>query len=677
MGRQVAVSVRILWLGAVLTLLAVFSACGGSAPSTPAAVNQRMLTSVAVGPANPSVAVGATQQLTATANYSDGSTSNVTTSAVWSSSDPTKATIQSTGLNVGLATGLGAGTSTITANFSGTSGTATLTAKIEVPTNLTITPLNPAIAVGTSQPFTAMAGYPDGSAQNATLSATWVSSDPSRATIDSSGLATAISAQSPAPNIQATFGGATALTVLNITSTALQTGLELSEVNPSIAPGATLQFIAVAEYADGSTQTVTNAASWRSSDTTKATVQTGAATNPGLIQGVASGTTKITAAFNGFQASTGVTVASNAMAIPLMDMNTSQNYLKFQGGLYEGSTKTPPADHDAAGKAAASAIQPLDQNGKPSPNGAVVFLGIGMSNATIEFSEFVNAALTDAKINHSTLAVENGAHGAVTACPWTVETGAAGPVCGVTGVPGENQYDRVKDTVLATATGAPSTAPGCGTTTAPCLTEAQVQVIWMKNANPDPGLHGFVAMSSTTNCVSELPKPTTEACIYEQQLGKIVRAAKFRYPNLKQIFLSTRIYAGYAPKPLNPEPYAYEYGFSGKWLIQAQIDQIRTSTIDPVAGDLNYGSASAAWTAWGPYLWANGTIPRSDGLIWCNGQSGTPCNGEVDFEPDGTHPSSNNPGHDGATKVLNQLMTFFETSAYTTSWFCKTGTACP
>ena len=660
------------------TITATFSGMSGKATLTVAPP-----TSISVSPVNPSVAIGATQQLTATASYSDGSTSNVTTFATWSSSDTSKATIPATGSNAGLATGVAAGTSTITATLSGTSGGTTLTAKTEAPTNLAINPLNPSIAVGASQPFTATATYPDGSTEVATHLATWVSSDPTRATINTTGVATAVSAKSPSPNIQATFGGLTALTVLNITSTAAQTGLELSEVNPSLAPGATLQFIAVADYADGSSQTVTNAASWSSSDATKATVETGTAANPGLIQGVASGATTITATFNGFQASTGVTVASNAVAIPLMDMNTTQNYLGFEGGLYQGSSKTPPAAHDAAGKAAASAIQPLDQNGNPSSNGAVVFLGIGMSNATIEFSEFVNAAVADAKINHSTLAIENGAHGAVTACPWTLANGSPATLCGVSpqSVPGENQYDRVRDTVLATAIGAPSAPANCtGPPPAvPCLTEAQVQVIWMKNANPDPGLNGFRAVSSTTNCASELPKPTTEACIYEQQMGNIVRAAKFRYPNLKQIFLSTRIYAGYAPKPLNPEPYAYEYGFSGKWLIQAQIDQIRNNgtIIDPVAGDLNYVSGSAAWTAWGPYLWANGTSPRSDGLIWCNGQSGAPCNGELDFEPDGTHPSSNNPGHDGATKVLNELMTFFKTSAYTTSWFCKTGTACP
>jgi hypothetical protein len=555
----------------------------------------------------------------------------------------------------------------------------TVTTQTRTLTNLAISPLNPSIAVGMTQQFTATASYSDGSSSVVTNQATWVSSDTSRATVNSTGLATAISAQSPSPNIQATFDSLTALTVLNITSNTAQTGLSLAQIDPSIAPGATLQLIAVASYADGSTQTVTTSASWSSSDTTAASVETFGDASPGLVSGVSSGSATITATLGGFPASTTVTVASNAATIPLMDMTTSgQNYLGFKGGLYGNNSDTVPSGHDADGKAAATAIKPRLQDGTVDlQNGVVVFLGIGMSNATIEFSTFINTAMTDSKVNHANLAIENGAHGAVTACPWTVAQGLAGPVCGVSGVPAENQYDRVRDTVLATATGAPHVPPGCGTTSSPCLTEAQVQVIWMKNANPEPGINLFRSMSSSTNCAAEGSTPTTEACLYEQQMGKIVRAAKSRYPNLKQIFFSTRIYAGYAPKPLNPEPYAYEYGFSGQWLVEAQINQINGGGTDPVAGNMDY--TTGAWTAWSSYLWANGTTPRGDGLIWCNAQPGAPCNGEQDFEPDGTHPSST-----GASKIVsgqagsqfNGLMGFFKTSPYTAKWFCASGSAC-
>jgi hypothetical protein len=573
----------------------------------------------------------------------------------------------------------------------GTSGNSNHVITPPPPTlnSVSISPSDPSIVVGKTQQFTATAIYSDGSKTDVTKSSTWVSSD-SSATITATGLATGKSPGSP--NIQATFGSITGLTILDITTTAAQDGLMLGQINPSIAPGATLQLIASADYTDGSSQTVTSSATWISSNSNVASVETTGNANPGLVTGGTSGTATITATLNGFPASATVTVDSGAQAIPLMDMTGSEKYLGFAGGLYGGNSDTVPAAHDADGKTAAAAIEPLDKNGNPSASGKVVFLGIGMSNATIEFSNFVTTAGADSKVNHTTLAIEDGAHGAVTACPWTVgPTGVlAGPICGIApgSVPAENQYDRVRDTVLTPAG----------------LTEAQVEVIWMKNANPDPGLRGFCSMTTTadcpktttaTNCAAEvaaLPspqttpekEPPTEACRYEWQTGQIIRAAKSRYPNLKQVFFSTRIYAGYAPKALNPEPYSYEYGFSGQWLVEAQIKQVNNGGgVDPVAGDLDY--TIGAWTAWSSYLWANGTNPRSDGLIWCNAQAGAPCNGEQDFEPDGTHPSSNNPGHDGTTKIVSGqansqfkgLMGFFKTSPYTVSWFCASKTACP
>ena len=315
-----------------------------------------------------------------------------------------------------------------------------------------------------------------------------------------------------------------------------------------------------------------------------------------------------------------------------------------------------------------------------APSGAIVFLGIGMSNATLEFSAFVNATASSQNVNHSTLAVLDGAYGSVTACPWTVATGNYDRNCPeyTSGVPSENQYDRVRDTVLATATGSPIGSCRMWRSSGdPCLTEKQVQVLWIKNANPSPALHSPPGLVGIRRC-SLLPitvlarMGTIEACYYEEQLGETIRAAKVRYPNLQQVFISTRIYAGYASVPLNPEPYAYEYGFSAKWLIQAQVNQIRHGTVDTVAGDMNYNSGMAAWTAWGPYLWAYGTTPRSDQLIWCNGQSGSPCNGEDDFQSDGTHPNTSS----GVPKVVNLMMKFFSTSPYTPSWFCASKSSC-
>jgi hypothetical protein len=52
---------------------------------------------------------------------------------------------------------------------------------------------------------------------------------------------------------------------------------------------------------------------------------------------------------------------------------------------------------------------------------------------------------------------------------------------------------------------------------------------------------------------------------------KTVHILKERFSNLKILYITSRIYAGYADTALNPEPHAFETGFAVKWLIADQI----------------------------------------------------------------------------------------------------------
>src|SRR6516162_8979143 len=86
-------------------------------------ISGAVLSSIAVTPANVSIAPGSTQQFTSTGKYSDGSTQNLTNQVTWSSSALAVVTIT----NYGLASSVGTGSTTIQAGLNSITGSTTLT----------------------------------------------------------------------------------------------------------------------------------------------------------------------------------------------------------------------------------------------------------------------------------------------------------------------------------------------------------------------------------------------------------------------------------------------------------------------------------------------------------------------------------------------------------------------
>jgi len=124
-------------------------------------------------------------------------------------------------------------------------------------------------------------------------------------------------------------------------------------------------------------------------------------------------------------------------------------------------------------------------------------------------------------------------------------------------------------------------------------------------------------------------------------LRSIVEILSTKFAQLKLVYVSSRIYGGYSETDLSPEPIAYESAFAVKWLIEERIN--------------NSGpDSSVPWVSWGPYLWADGLTPRSDGLTW----------ERSDFGPDGVHPSAQ-----GVLKVATMLLEFFQNGTTTKPWF--------
>lgn len=173
------------------------------------------LTTVTITPSTPSIAIGKTQQMTATGTYDNGSTDNITQSASWASSDAAVATVSSSGLVAGVSSG----TATISATSSGISGSTTVTVTVANLSSISVTPTSESISSGQTQQFTAIGVLQDGSTTDLTSSVTWTSSNTAAATIDDAGLATAKTVTSTVTtNITAKSGSVTGNTaVLTVT----------------------------------------------------------------------------------------------------------------------------------------------------------------------------------------------------------------------------------------------------------------------------------------------------------------------------------------------------------------------------------------------------------------------------------------------------------------------------
>ena len=91
---------------------ATLSATSGSiAGSTSVTVTAAQLVSLAISPANASLARGTTQQMTAIGTYTDATTQNLTASVTWASSDDTLAPVSNAAGSQGLATAVNVGSS--------------------------------------------------------------------------------------------------------------------------------------------------------------------------------------------------------------------------------------------------------------------------------------------------------------------------------------------------------------------------------------------------------------------------------------------------------------------------------------------------------------------------------------------------------------------------------------
>jgi hypothetical protein len=125
----------------------------------------------------------------------------------------------------------------------------------------------------------------------------------------------------------------------------------------------------------------------------------------------------------------------------------------------------------------------------------------------------------------------------------------------------------------------------------------------------------------------------------------LVDEAAARLPNLRVVYVSSRTSA-YVLYPddgpgLNSEPFAFESGFSVKWLVEDRM------------------GAAGPFVDWGPYIWAHAGC-NDDGFCWCCDD----VRSAPEDNPDFTHPSTL-----GQEEVARALVRHFTTHPTAMPWF--------
>jgi Bacterial Ig-like domain (group 2) len=295
--------------------------------------NTPYLTSLVVTPQTSIIPLGQTVQFKATGMFNDGSSKNLTQSAVWTTDNPDIAGINSSG----LVTSLSPGAANVAASSGTHRGSTRLTISKAALVSLAIGPPASSIALGNSLQLNATGTFTDKSTQDVTSLVTWASSQPDVAVVSSSGLA--VSRSVGAAAITAVLGAVNASNSLTVSSAGL-VSIAVSENRSSIPLGTTAQFTAKGLYTDGSTQDISNSANWTSSPLNILSIS-----NSGLATGKTVGAATVSATLGGISGKGALTVSSagllsiavseNRSSIPLG--TTAQFTAK---GLYtDGSTE--------------------------------------------------------------------------------------------------------------------------------------------------------------------------------------------------------------------------------------------------------------------------------------------------------------------------------------------------
>jgi len=260
-------------------------------------VTDAKLESIHIIPVLETLAVGTTHRYEAVGVFSDGSYTFLNHDVTWSVEESTVASVDANG----VVTTLSNGSTKVTASHDGKTGNALLNVTTATIIGIHVIPEGELVEpVGTSGQLYAIATLSDGTTQNVTLDATWISAN-ADAVFVSNGTRpgfTQLLLETPPVLVSATLGTVTGgISIEVIAATLLE--IQVSPLEEELPNGLTLQYSAKGVYDNGQITPIDDDVVWSSTNTTIATIE-----QTGLAQAIIVGDVNISASFEGVTAQT-------------------------------------------------------------------------------------------------------------------------------------------------------------------------------------------------------------------------------------------------------------------------------------------------------------------------------------------------------------------------------------
>lgn len=313
------------------------------------------LESLTIEPATATVGVGGTAQLHLVGRHMDGTTSDLTESAVWSTDAAAVAVSNLVGAR-GEVTGIAPGNAEVRADFAGLHAVATVRVSDAALTSITLEPDPVVVPAGATIGVTATGRYDDGTERDVTAQAAWATDDPALARVGNGPDAGRVRGITPGDTAVIATVGELSVSVDVQVGAATVDRLELDPADAITTRGLRTNYTATAIYTDGTEIDVTDLATWSVDDTSLAFI--GNAGPRGQLVAQEVGQTTVRADWNGVEGTTSVTIEGAELQSVAVTPVVAQAPIGVDTQLVAMATYTDGTHRNITGSAAWSSDKP-------------------------------------------------------------------------------------------------------------------------------------------------------------------------------------------------------------------------------------------------------------------------------------------------------------------------------